>query len=594
MRQLCAHVLGLLVLSTGVALGQTPVAGVDGVAVFTSPERPVPGGLLRVVAVSEVPLDATLTVLGPNRETHGQMRERHGGPPYWWLIEVPTGLPGTYEACLRPTNACTAVLVGNHPRRQAPADVAWPVTREWNRAVENLYSAWIEQLFDDPLAAEPSWHALEEVTRQRARNFLHDHLGLDEDGERGLRLEPDCADLPYFLRAYFAWKLGLPFGYSECSRGTSGRPPACTVWHSSRESPGTAADELTRIQHFFQRIADEVQSGNGRVPATSDRTDFYPVRLAPESLRPGTVYADPYGHMLVVVHRVPQTPTVAGVLLAVDAQPDGTVARKRYWRGNFLFALDPALGSPGFKHYRPIVREHGTLRSLINREIAASTDYGDYALDQYEAGVEGFYDRIDVVLSPNPLDPEHALRAIIDAFEEQVRARLRSVANGEEYAATHRGIIPMPEGAAIFETIGPWEDYATPARDLRLLIALDVVREVPAKVEAHPGRFAIPVGRSASEVRADLEAMLRTESAARSIAYVRSDGSQWTLTLAEVLERGEALEMAYNPNDCVEVRWGAPPASAELSTCRRRAPAEQAGRLESYRSWFHDRRRPPR
>ena len=89
--------------------------------------------------------------------------------------------------------------------------------------------------------------------------------------------------------------------------------------------------------------------------------------------------------------------------------------------------------------------------------------------------------------------------------------------------------------------------------------------------------------------------MLRAESAARRVVYTRSDGSQWTLTLAEVLAaRAEALEVAYDPNDCVEVRWGAPPGSAESSTCRRRAPAEQAARLARYRPWFHERRRPPR
>ena len=594
MRQLCARALGLLVLLTGFALGQTSPAALDGVAVFTSPERPVPGGPLRAMAVSEAPLNGTLTVVGPNGETYGRARERHGGPPYWWFVEVPTSLPGTYRACLRQTNACAEVLVGDRLRRQRSADGAWPIRREWNRATEDLYAAWIEQLFDDPLEAEPSWHALHEVTRQRERNFLHDHLGLGEDGDRGLRLEPDCADLPYFLRAYFAWKLGLPFGYSECSRGSSGHPPACPVWHSSLESPATAADELTRIQHFFQRVADGVQSGNGRAPAASDCADFYPTRLAPDSLRPGTVYADPYGHTLLLVHRVPQTPAAAGLLLAVDAQPDGTVARKRYWRGNFLFALDPALGSAGFKHFRPIVREHGTLRPLTNREIATSADYGDFTLEQYEAGVEEFYDRVDAALSPDRLDPAHAFRATIDALEEQVRARLRSVANGEKYAATHHGIIPMPGGVAIFETTGAWEDYATPSRDLRLLIALDVVRAFPAKIETHPERFAMPVGRSASEVRADLEAMLRAESAARRVVYTRSDGSQWTLTLADVLARAEALEVAYDPNDCVEVRWGAPPGSAESSTCHRRAPAEQAARLTSYRPWFHERRRPPR
>ena len=89
--------------------------------------------------------------------------------------------------------------------------------------------------------------------------------------------------------------------------------------------------------------------------------------LKQETLRPGTVYADPYGHILMLARRVPQSGGAAGVFLAVDAQPDGTVARKRFWRGNFLFAQDPALGSPGFKRFRPIVRDkNGVLRRLTN------------------------------------------------------------------------------------------------------------------------------------------------------------------------------------------------------------------------------------
>ena len=81
----------------------------------------------------------------------------------------------------------------------------------------------------------------------------------------------------------------------------------------------------------------------------------------------------------MIAKRLPQTADAAGVILAVDAQPDGTVARKRFWRGNFLFAQNPALGSPGFKRFRPIVREkNGTLRRLTNAEIAKGSDYGDF------------------------------------------------------------------------------------------------------------------------------------------------------------------------------------------------------------------------
>jgi hypothetical protein len=469
------------------------------------------------------------------------------------------------------------------------------VTRAWSRPAEALYSAWIEKLFDDPLDAEPSWRSLDEVTRARERNSLHDHLGLGEDDERGLRLAPDCADLPYFLRAYFAWKLGLPFGWSECSRGEGGRPPRCTRWHSNVEAVGHAGDVLARMQGFFSRdVAWGVQSGAGRAPAEDDRTDFYPTRLSAESLRPGTVYADPYGHTLVLVRRVPQTASSPGLLLAVDAQPDGTVARKRYWRGTFLFALDPSLGSPGFKRFRPVVRERRGLGPLANREILAAPDWGDWSLEQYEADVEGFYDRVDDVLSPEPLDPAVAFRAAIDALEEQIRTRIRSVANGEAFVATHPGTIPMPEGGAIFETTGAWEDYATPARDLRLLIALDVVRGFPEKAARRPERFARSADPSPGDLRGALEAILREAADSRRFEYTRSDGSRWTLTLGDVLARAGAFEAAYDPNDCVEVRWGAPPGSAEMETCRRRAPAEQAARMARYRPWFRDRSRPPR
>ena len=95
-------------------------------------------------------------------------------------------------------------------------------------------------------------------------------------------------------------------------------------------------------------------------------------------------------------------------------------------------------------------------------------------------------------------------------------------------------------------------------------------------------------------MRGALEKILADESVKRSFTYRRSDGSEWKLTLGDVIGRAGALEMAYDPNDCVEVRWGAPDASDERATCRRRAPAEQRTRMESYRDWFRESRRPVR
>ena len=144
---------------------------------------------------------------------------------------------------------------------------------------------------------------------------------------------------------------------------------------------------------------------------SDDNTDFYTVPLTQETLRPGTVYADPYGHVLMLVQRVPQTAARPASFLAVDGEPDGTVARKRFWRGNFLFAHEPALGSPGFKRFRPIVREaSGALRRLTNDEIAKDPQYGDFSLEQSQLSVEDFYDRMDDVMSPQPLDPLRAMK----------------------------------------------------------------------------------------------------------------------------------------------------------------------------------------
>jgi hypothetical protein len=95
-------------------------------------------------------------------------------------------------------------------------------------------------------------------------------------------------------------------------------------------------------------------------------------------------------------------------------------------------------------------------------------------------------------------------------------------------------------------------------------------------------------------VKAELQKVLAAELAARKFSYTRSDGSTWTLALKDVIDRASGLEMAYNPNDCVELRWGAAQGSDEASTCKRHAPSAQREKMTNYRSWFHERHWPAR
>jgi hypothetical protein len=241
-----------------------------------------------------------------------------------------------------------------------------------------------------------------------------------------------------------------------------------------------------------------------------------------------------------------------------------------------------------------VAREKGGgLRRLTNAEIAKNASYGDFSLDQANMSMEDFYDRMDDVMSPTPLDSVKAMTDAIASLHEQVKTRVTSIENGRKYQDKKPGEIAMPNGASIFQTSGPWEDFSTPARDFRLLIAIDVVRGFPDRVVRRASRFTIPNGKSADAVRSELQGVLTSELASRKIAYTRSDGSQWTLSLKDVLDRMQDFEMAYNPNDCAELRWGAKDSSEEASTCKRRAPQAQKAKMSSdYRNWFRERHWP--
>jgi hypothetical protein len=229
---------------------------------------------------------------------------------------------------------------------------------------------------------------------------------------------------------------------------------------------------------------------------------------------------------------------------------------------------------------------------LTNAEIAKNADYGDFSLDQSQLSAQDFYDRMDDVMSPQPLDPQVAMKDAITSLEEQVNTRVTSVENGRKYQNSGKGDTTMPDGPSIFETTGAWEDYSTPARDFRLLIAIDVVRGFPDHVARRSDRYALPPGQSMADVQAELQTTLASELATRKFTYTRSDGSQWMLTLKDVIDRMAGFEMAYNPNDCVEVRWGAPEGSDEASTCKRHAPAAQRTKMTDYRPWFRERHWP--
>ncbi|BBL70832.1 hypothetical protein [Methylogaea oryzae] len=530
-----------------------------------------------MVVSTDAPLQG-LSVKGPDGAAIPVSAVSRGGPPWSVSAVVEPGRNGGYrlEAVRNGAGvSCRTVQVGG-------AAQARPVDG-WNRDAEAFYSAWIEQLFDAPLEENMSFPSLEPVLRNPERNFLHDHLAAGEDGK--FPATPDCADLPYFLRTYFAWKIGLPVSFRRCSRGSANSPPRCEA-PSKIDAFLHGPAPLGAFKAALVQVNNGVHSGSARTGLKDDATDLYPLPLKRDALWPGTVYADPYGHTLMIARWVPQIAGQSGLLLAVDAQPDNSVARKRFWEGTFLFADDVAGAGPGFKAFRPAP-------TARNADLA-DLPLRPYSDEQGEISREEFYARMGKLINPNGLDPRQAYSAMLDALVEQLNTRVVSVETGERYMQSHPGTVAeMPQGAAIFETIGPWEDYSTPSRDMRLIIAMNVLEALPEQIVRHPDLFVLN-GRSPQEMKNEMTQLHAQRIQEREFTYTRSDGSPWPLSVAEVFARKAAFEMSYNPNDCAELRWGAQPGTPEYSTCRRHAPAAQKARMEQYRPWFRDAKRPSR
>jgi hypothetical protein len=609
----------------------------DDMTIFSSPRIANAKQPLRViVSANRDPSPAELVLFDPSGHAvkPSSLVKLAGGPPWSVIATVDAPAPGAWTAVLGDgtrIEACKRVGVRSRapaiPKQgRDPSAPAWEVSRAWNRSMENLYSTFVQRLFDFPPDQDLTWPNLHVLLRDPAHNILFDHLQLAE--ETKLELEPDCAELPYLLRAYFAWKLGLPFAYHDCTRGTERSKPVCNETYTTNLVPRDLLDDkapkeednvplgavtvreesdgveevdvndVTAFSLFWSRHAARgVHAASGRTVPDEEVADYYPVSLTREALKPGTAYHDPFGHVMVIASWVRQSTTSYGILLAADAQPDGTVGRKRFWRGNFLFTPETKVAGAGFKAFRPVIFDRDTKLITLteNKELRRSRVFAPFALQQYEGTADTFYDTVGSLIDPRPLDPIAAMNALVDSLHSQAKLRVVSVKNGEDWIAAHPGqVIPIPDGSDIFLTSGPWEDFATPSRDFRLLVAIDTVLDAPAAVKRAPQRFAIEPGQSLDATVAKVEQELDKALRARSIEYVRSDGKTQTVTLRELVDRRTGFEMSYNPNDCVEVRWAAVAGSPEAASCTRHAPADQQAKMATYRPWFRERRRPAR
>src|ERR1700686_1651973 len=81
-------------------------------SVLPSPLAPWKGAPLRVMVVSEKPIEGVLSLIAPDGSVAAKSPDRHGGPPYSWFAEVAEPAAGTWHATLaleHPKGDCSTI-----------------------------------------------------------------------------------------------------------------------------------------------------------------------------------------------------------------------------------------------------------------------------------------------------------------------------------------------------------------------------------------------------------------------------------------------------------------------------------------------------
>src|SRR5262249_24387192 len=138
------------------------------VTLWPSPQSPWSGMPLRVMVVSEKPIQGLLSLTAPDGGVAVKSSDRQDGPPYTWFAEVATPAAGTWHATLsregrNPITRDIAVGARKPEPVRIPPGQIWQVRNSWNSTSEALFSAWIAKLFDAPPDQDLNWKVWHEV-----------------------------------------------------------------------------------------------------------------------------------------------------------------------------------------------------------------------------------------------------------------------------------------------------------------------------------------------------------------------------------------------------------------------------------------------
>ncbi len=446
----------------------------------------------------------------------------------------------------------------------------WTITKsEWSEADE--------QGFSDFIRAIGLSGCTETVQCLRAAGNKY----RDSD-PKALKFIADCADFPYMLRAYYAWKNGLPFSYVN---GTAGEGDQ--KFNEGNRTVGRRdmidwGGGLPGVELLTQ-IHEGVWTGTYRTDPGQKggaASDFYSPKIQPGSIRPGTAIYDVNGHVGIVYDIQPD-----GRIDYMDAHPDFSVTRSTF---GAQFGQSPARLGGGIKNWRPIKLAGAERRKdgrLIGGHIVATPNdqIADFSMEQYHGnvpgtsgdgenarfqydGVEiGFFEYVRIAISGGKMEynPVYEVKATLRTLCNDLKDRAlyvdMAIEKGVPKKAQPQKLPNNIYGADDLE----WEMYSTPSRDARIKTAaaqfyIDLQKMIFFWEKRDPrivydGHF----------LKEDLQKMYAEEAAACTITYKNSKGDDVSIGFEDLMRR--LFTMDFDPYHCVERRWGA--RGAELESC---------------------------
>jgi hypothetical protein len=464
------------------------------------------------------------------------------------------------------------------------AQAAWQVTRSaWTPQDEVAYSEFVAKI-GEAVAARRC-----RTTDSCLKSAANPYRNTDP---AGASFYSDCADLPYVLRGYFAWKNGLPFSYVSGLRArpharprpiqysaAGNEPRSRTLMSASAESPVRA----------LRTVVNQVSSGTMRVPPQYDgsssslpASDFYPVDINRKAIRPGTVIYDSDGHV-AVVYQV----TENGIIKFIDAHPGSSITSGEW---NESFARSSTNGSAGLKNFRPMRLEGATRGSDGALSGGRVVFESNASLEQFSMiqffGIDSnnrewdraryaepgsrvsFHKFVRSTLAGGNLafDPIQELSETMDLLAADLAYRVESV-DAAVVAGIHNKEHPERLPNNIYGTDEmEWEIYSSPSRDARLktrfISILEKVQEyMVMKAEGDPN---LHHSGTEQDLAAELLRVYLEKSRGFSVTYKNSRGVDTRLLMEDVRQR--LFKMSFDPYHCPELRWGAMDRT-ELASC---------------------------